>query len=70
MEWYVILSSFFGWKFITKLQRNFIVFTTISNYIIFKLILSVLIGWAVTPFYLFGYVMKMINRRSKNVSKE
>lgn len=60
IELYVIVSAFFGWSFISRLQRNITVFTTISNYIIFKLILSVLIGWAITPFYLIFLIGKVI----------
>ncbi|SDF03460.1 hypothetical protein SAMN04488542_10521 [Fontibacillus panacisegetis] len=60
IEIYVFLSIPFGWKFISKLQRNITVFTTISNYIVYKIILSVFVGWAVTPFYLIGYLFKFV----------
>ncbi|MNI25695.1 hypothetical protein D3C73_793610 [compost metagenome] len=60
IELYVLLSIPFGWKFISKLQRNITVFTTISNYIVYKVILSVFVGWAVTPFYLIGYLLKLV----------
>lgn len=60
IEIYVLLSIPFGWKFISKLQRNITVFTTISNYIVYKVILSVFVGWAVTPFYLIGYLLKLV----------
>ncbi|MEK3984265.1 hypothetical protein MHB77_12785 [Paenibacillus sp. FSL K6-3166] len=60
IELYVLLSIPFGWKFISKLQRNITVFTTISNYIVYKIILSVFVGWAVTPFYLIGYLFKLV----------
>ncbi|WP_405168612.1 hypothetical protein [Paenibacillus sp. FSL H3-0286] len=60
IELYVLLSIPFGWKFISKLQRNVTVFTTLSNYIVYKIILSVFVGWAVTPFYLIGYLFKLI----------
>lgn len=60
IELYVIVSAFFGWNFISRLQRNITVFTTISNYFIYKLILSVFIGWAVTPFYLIFLIAKFI----------
>ncbi|MNB77184.1 hypothetical protein D3C75_238670 [compost metagenome] len=45
IEIYVLLSIPFGWKFISKLQRNITVFTTNSNYIVYKVILSVFVGW-------------------------
>jgi hypothetical protein len=60
IEIYVLLSIPFGWKFISKLQRNITVFTTISNYIVYKIILSLFVGWAATPFYLIGYFLKLI----------
>lgn len=60
IELYVLLSIPFGWKFISNLQSNVSVFTTISNYIVYKIILSVFVGWAVTPFYLIGYLLKLI----------
>lgn len=59
IEIYVLLSIPFGWKFISKLQRNITVFTTISNYIVYKIILSLFLGWATTPFYLIGYLFKL-----------
>jgi hypothetical protein len=57
---YVVLAIPFGWMFISKLQRNIDVFTTISNYIVYKIILSTFIGWAVLPFYLIYYIFKII----------
>ncbi|WP_339281302.1 hypothetical protein NST94_22205 [Paenibacillus sp. FSL H8-0282] len=60
IELYVLLSIPFGWKFISKLQRNITVFTTISNYIVYKIILSVFVGWAVTPFYLISFLFKLV----------
>lgn len=65
IELYVVVSAFFGWSFISRLQRNITVFTTISNYIVYKLILSVLIGWAVTPFYIVFLIFKFIRSFTK-----
>lgn len=62
MELYVVISAIFGWMFISKLQRNFVIFTTISNYIVVKDILALFTGWAVTPFYIIGYLLKIIKR--------
>lgn len=59
MEIYVMLSVPFGWMFLSKLQKGFIFFTTLQNYFVVKAILSVLIGWAVTPFYLVYYGFKI-----------
>ncbi|SFS44975.1 hypothetical protein SAMN04488601_101734 [Paenibacillus sp. 453mf] len=59
---YVLLSIPFGWAFISRLQRNVTVFTSISNYIVYKIIISTFIGWAVTPFYLVYYIMKIVQR--------
>lgn len=64
---YVVLSIPFGWAFISKLQKNVAVFTTISNYIVYKIILSTFIGWAVTPFYLIYFIFRMF--RSKKAKK-
>jgi len=70
---YVVLSIPFGWTFISKLQKNVTVFTTISNYIIYKIILSTFIGWAVAPFYLIYYIFKMFwgitKQRDKSLNK-
>ncbi len=60
MELYVVISAIFGWMFISKLQRNIVIFTTISNYIVVKAILALFTGWAVMPFYLISYVFKFI----------
>lgn len=72
IEIYVLLSIPFGWKFISKLQRNITVFTTISNYIVYKIILSLFVGWAATPFYLIGYLFKLIRlfNTSSNTEKQ
>ncbi|SEO59436.1 hypothetical protein SAMN04487895_10967 [Paenibacillus sophorae] len=72
IEIYVLLSIPFGWKFISKPQRNITVFTTISNYIVYKIILSLFVGWAVTPFYLIGYLFKLIRlfNTSSNTEKQ
>ncbi|GEM_PF-3580216 len=72
IEIYVLLSIPFGWKFISKLQRNITVFTTISNYIVYKIILSLFVGWAATPFYLIGYLLKIIRlfNASSNTEKQ
>ncbi|ASA23377.1 hypothetical protein B9T62_22760 [Paenibacillus donghaensis] len=70
IEIYILLSIPFGWKFISKLQRNITVFTTISNYIVYKIILSVFVGWAVTPFYLIGYLLKLVRVFKPPLSKK
>ncbi|WP_372663789.1 hypothetical protein [Cohnella sp.] len=67
---YVLLSIPFGWAFISKLQKNITVFTTISNYIVYKIILSTFIGWAVTPFYLIYYIIKMIRSLTKQKNSQ
>ncbi|MCM3700338.1 hypothetical protein [Paenibacillus macerans] len=64
---YVVLSVPFGWAFISKLQKNVTVFTTISNYIVYKSILSTFIGWAVTPFYLIYFIFKMFRGKKQRV---
>ncbi|CAM4344356.1 hypothetical protein FHS16_002511 [Paenibacillus endophyticus] len=69
MELYIVISSIFGWLFISKLQRSFIIFTTISNYIVVKAILSVLIGWALMPFYLISYLFKFVRYITKGFSR-
>jgi uncharacterized membrane protein len=71
MELYVVISAIFGWMFISKLQRNFVIFTTISNYIVVKAILALFTGWAVMPFYLIFFIFKIIRWfirvRTKNI---
>lgn len=62
---YVLLCIPFGWAFISRLQKNVTVFTSISNYIVYKIILATFIGWAVAPFYLIYFVFKII-RGSKS----
>lgn len=62
---YVIISIPFGWAFISKLQKNVTVFTTISNYIVYKTILATFIGWAVTPFYLIYFIFKIFQAVKK-----
>ncbi len=57
---YVLLCIPFGWAFISRLQRNVTVFTSISNYIVYKIILATFIGWAIAPFYLIYIIFKMI----------
>lgn len=69
MELYVVISVIFGWMFISKLQRNFVFFTTISNYIVVKAILALFTGWAVMPFYLIGFLFKIIHRIFRSSSK-
>lgn len=59
-EIYAFISIPFGWMFLSKLQEGFVIFTTISNYIVMKFILSLLIGPFVTPFYLIYYGFKLI----------
>ncbi len=63
---YVLLCIPFGWAFISRLQRNVTVFTSISNYIIYKIILATFIGWAVTPFYLIYLIFKMVRSITKS----
>ncbi|MDQ0086743.1 hypothetical protein J2T12_000137 [Paenibacillus anaericanus] len=67
---YVLLSIPFGWSFISKLQKNITVFTTISNYIVYKMIISTFIGWAVTPFYLLYYIFKIIRNLTKQRNRQ
>jgi hypothetical protein len=57
---YAIISAFFGWKFISRIQRNFVFFTTITDYFLTKFILSFLVGWIVAPFYILSFIFKMI----------
>lgn len=66
---YVLLSIPFGWALISRLQRNVTVFTTISNYIVYKIILSTFIGWAVTPFYLIYFIFKAVRSLTRRNSK-
>ncbi|AKS39748.1 hypothetical protein NP92_11850 [Anoxybacillus gonensis] len=69
LDTYVIISIFFGWKFISRMQRNFVIFTTISDYIIFKFMAATAIGWLVTPFYIIGFIIKMISRKKNKKGK-
>lgn len=66
---YALLSIPFGWMFISKLQRNFVIFTSVSNYIIVKLILATFTGWIVTPFYILSYIFKMFFRKKAKKGK-
>ena len=71
---YGILSIPFGWIFISKIQRNFVIFTTIGNYVIVKLIFATFTGWLVTPFYVLGFIYRIFtcnksNRKSKSISR-
>jgi len=60
VETYVIISFPFGWMFLSKLQEGVTIFTTISNYIIVKGLLSFFVGPFVMPFYLIYYGFKLI----------
>lgn len=65
---YALLSIPFGWMFISKLQRNLVFFTSISNYILMKLVLSTVTGGFVAPFYVFGFIFKLFfKKKSKTI---
>ena len=73
MEIYALIATICGWHIISKFQGNFVVFATISDYIVMKLICSFILGTFITPFYA-GYlllklvfkVLKFFFRGSKN----
>lgn len=49
-EWvYLIAVVPISWIFISRLQRGFIIFTTLENYIVVKLIVCVLLGMFIAP---------------------
>lgn len=60
---YAFFSIPFGWIFISKLQRNYVIFTSISNYIIVKLILATVTGGFVAPFYIISFIFKVFFRK-------
>jgi len=51
----------FGWMAISKIERNFFVLTSISNWFLwwlfFKPLLSMAVGPIAAPFYIIGYLM-------------
>jgi hypothetical protein len=60
---YFILSIPLGWMTISKLQRGFIIFTTIERYFFSKLVFSIFLGWIVAPFYILWYLYKFFENK-------
>lgn len=59
LDLYFLLTIPFGWAAISKLQKGFIIFTTIDRYLIAKLTVSLFIGWIVAPIYILIFVFKL-----------
>lgn len=64
---FVAVTVPFGWNFLSKVQRNFIVFAPIEKYIVGKFIVSLFIGWAVAPFYIIYWLFKLYKSKKDNV---
>ncbi|MBS4055268.1 MAG: hypothetical protein KGZ64_10985 [Thermaerobacter sp.] len=58
----LIVLAPFGWMAISKIESNFFVLTSISNWflwwLVLKPILSMVIGPIAAPFYIIGYLMR------------
>lgn len=67
---YVLISIPFGWATLSKIQKGFVIFGAIDQYIIMKFILSFCIGWAVTPFYMLAFIFKIIKFLFFNKKKD
>lgn len=60
---YVPISIIFGWKFGTRVQRNYIIFASLGDYLYFKFMFALATGWLVTPFYIISFLFR---RKTKN----
>lgn len=60
MPIYAVVATICGWYIISKFQGNFVIFTTISNYIVMKLIWSFILGVFITPFYGAYLLLKLV----------
>lgn len=62
MNVYALVALFFGWRLISKIQdsSHIIFFTTVSNYVVGKIVLSILLGTFITPFCVLWYIGKAI----------
>lgn len=64
MEILALACAPFGWMFISKLERSMVILTSIEGMIAWKIfgkpIVSIIIGWAVAPFYILGFIFKKI----------
>ena len=77
MPIYALIATICGWHIISKFQGNFVIFTTISNYITMKLMFSFILGVFITPFYVAYLLLKLVVKvlkfffgRSKNKQQE
>lgn len=66
---FVAVTVPFGWMFLSMLQKNFIIFTSIEKYIVSKFILSLFIGWAVAPFYIIYWIFKFMKFNKSSMKK-
>lgn len=59
---YYIVATIVGWIFLSNLQRksSIVIFAAIDKYIVAKVILSLIIGIFITPFYLIYIILKAL----------
>lgn len=59
---YYIIATVVGWIFLSNLQRKsgVVIFAAIDKYIVIKIILSLIIGIFITPFYLIYLILKAL----------
>ena len=60
MQIYLVIATICGWHFISKLQGNFVIFTTLGDYLITKFMASFILGSFITPFYLIYLTVKIV----------
>ena len=60
MPIYALIATICGWHIISKFQGNFVIFATLSEYIIMKLMFSFILGTFITPFYAAYLVLKLV----------
>lgn len=65
LDVYLLLSIPFGWAAVSRLQKGFIIFTTIDKYIVYKIMFSLFLGWIVAPFYILWFIFKIFKRSKK-----
>ena len=68
LDLYFLISIPFGWATLSKMQKGFVFFGAIDQYIMMKFILSFFIGWVVTPFYILIFIFKvLVFKKKKNI---